>query len=80
VKTQAPMIPFSAIASPLVASIVKKSKTKPVAVQNDKVEADYTDGILTLTLPKVEKAVNKVVKVNLGGKEPAAIEGEADAQ
>ncbi|MEC4817547.1 MAG: Hsp20/alpha crystallin family protein [Scytonema sp. PMC 1069.18] len=39
----------------------------PVAVQNDKVEADYRDGILTLTLPKVEEVRNRVVKINLGG-------------
>lgn len=51
----------------------------PVAVQNDKVKADFSDGVLTLTLPKVEEAVNRVVKVNLGGKESAAIEGEANA-
>jgi HSP20 family protein len=52
----------------------------PVAVQNSKVKADFTNGILTLTLPKVEEAVNKVVKVNLAGAEKPAIEGEADAQ
>ncbi len=38
----------------------------PARVQNDKVEAEYKDGILTLTLPKVEAEKNKVVKVNLG--------------
>lgn len=37
----------------------------PVAVQNDKVQAEYKDGILSLTLPKVEAVRNKVVKVNL---------------
>ncbi|XQQ07622.1 MAG: Hsp20/alpha crystallin family protein [Leptolyngbya sp. IPPAS B-1204] len=45
----------------------------PVAVQNDKVEAEYKDGILTLTLPKVEEVRNKVVKVDLTASEqPAA--------
>ncbi len=39
----------------------------PIAVQNDQVQANYTDGILSLTLPKVVEAQNKVVKVNLGG-------------
>jgi HSP20 family protein len=48
----------------------------PVAVQNSKVKADFTNGILTLTLPKVEEAVNKVVKINLAGPEKPAIEGE----
>jgi HSP20 family protein len=37
----------------------------PVAVQNDQVQADFTNGILTLTLPKVEAAKNRVVKLNL---------------
>lgn len=37
----------------------------PVAVQNDQVKADFTNGILTLTLPKVETAKNRVVKLNL---------------
>ncbi|MFL9449957.1 MULTISPECIES: Hsp20/alpha crystallin family protein [Nostocales] len=38
----------------------------PFPVQNDKVQADYRDGILTLTLPKVEAVCNRVVKINLG--------------
>lgn len=38
----------------------------PVRVQNDKVEAEYKDGILALNLPKAEDEKNKVVKVNLG--------------
>jgi HSP20 family protein len=39
----------------------------PVAVQNDKVQADFQDGILTLTLPKVDEVRNRVVKINLTG-------------
>jgi len=38
----------------------------PVRIQNDKVQADYKDGILHLTLPKAEAEKNKVFKVNLG--------------
>ncbi|MBE9181131.1 Hsp20/alpha crystallin family protein [Oculatella sp. LEGE 06141] len=38
----------------------------PARVQNDKVEAEYKDGILSLNLPKVEAEKNKVVKVNIG--------------
>lgn len=50
----------------------------PDAVQNDSVEASFTDGVLTLTLPKVVEARNKVVKISLGGTEAPAIEaGEA---
>lgn len=37
----------------------------PVAVKNDQVKADFTNGILTLTLPKVEAATNRVVKLDL---------------
>ncbi len=37
-----------------------------VRIQNDKVEAEYKDGILKLTLPKAEEEKSKVVKVNLG--------------
>lgn len=39
----------------------------PGAVQNDQVKADYQDGILTLTLPKVPELRNQVVKINLAG-------------
>lgn len=35
-------------------------------VDNQKVQAEYKDGILTLTLPKMEDERRKVVKVNLG--------------
>ncbi|ERT07428.1 hsp20/alpha crystallin family protein [Lyngbya aestuarii BL J] len=37
----------------------------PEAIINTEVKADYTNGILTLTLPKAPEAVNRVVKVNL---------------
>lgn len=35
-------------------------------IQNDKVQAEYKDGILSLTLPKAEEEKTKVVKVNIG--------------
>jgi len=38
----------------------------PLPVQNDKVSAEYKDGILTLTLPKLENDRNRVFKINLG--------------
>lgn len=38
----------------------------PVNIQNTKVTADYKDGILHLTLPKMVEEKNKVVKINLG--------------
>jgi HSP20 family protein len=37
----------------------------PAHIKNDSVQAEYKDGILTLTLPKVTEARNKVVKINL---------------
>lgn len=38
----------------------------PSEVQNDKVEAEYKDGILRLTMPKAVSDKGKVVKVNIG--------------
>ncbi|MGE5655374.1 MAG: Hsp20/alpha crystallin family protein, partial [Actinomycetota bacterium] len=38
----------------------------PAQIQNEQVQAEFKDGILTLTLPKVTEARNKVVKINLG--------------
>ncbi|BCL37734.1 molecular chaperone [Nostoc sp. MS1] len=38
----------------------------PTLIQNDKVQAEYKNGILRLTLPKAESERNKVVKVNIG--------------
>lgn len=46
----------------------------PEAIQNDAIAADFTNGLLTLTLPKVEEARNKVVKVSLT--QPADTSGE----
>jgi len=37
----------------------------PAHVQNDKVQAEYKNGILTLTLPKVEGEKHKAVKINV---------------
>lgn len=35
-------------------------------IQNDQVQAEYKDGILSLTLPKAEEEKTKIVKVNIG--------------
>lgn len=40
-----------------------RSVNLPVAVQADKAQATYKDGILTLTLPKAEESKPKVIKV-----------------
>jgi HSP20 family protein len=54
----------------------------PDAVQNDNVTADFSHGVLTLTLPKVVEARNKVVKISLsnGTAAPTFEVGEAQAQ
>ncbi len=52
----------------------------PVAVQNNQVKADYTDGILTLTLPKVEEVKNKVFKVSLDNTNQSASEAEVNQE
>ena len=38
----------------------------PSQIQNSKVQAEYKNGILQLTLPKAESEKHKAVKVNLG--------------
>ncbi|HLO50287.1 MAG TPA: Hsp20/alpha crystallin family protein [Kamptonema sp.] len=38
----------------------------PARIQNEKVEAEYKDGILNLNLPKAEAEKNRVVKVSVG--------------
>lgn len=37
----------------------------PVAIHNDQLQAEFQNGILTLTMPKVKTAQNRVVKVNV---------------
>ncbi|MBE9045308.1 Hsp20/alpha crystallin family protein [Pleurocapsales cyanobacterium LEGE 10410] len=39
----------------------------PVAVKTDEIKSDFEKGVLTLTLPKVEDAPKKSVKVKLEG-------------
>ncbi|MDZ8050064.1 MAG: Hsp20/alpha crystallin family protein [Aulosira sp. ZfuVER01] len=38
----------------------------PTQIENDKVEAEYKDGILRLTMPKLVSEKQKTVKVNIG--------------
>lgn len=52
----------------------------PVPVQNDKVDANFNNGILTLTLPKTEAAKNRVVKVNLAGTETTPLQDAAQTE
>ncbi len=39
----------------------------PARIQNDKVQAEFKNGVLCLTMPKAEEEKNKVVRINLGG-------------
>lgn len=49
----------------------------PEAIQHDAVAAQVADGLLTLTLPKVVDARNRVVKVSLDNPTPAPDAGTA---
>ncbi len=51
----------------------------PAKVNNGAVQADYRDGILTLTLPKREEDVHRVVKVDLQHLASAPVEAESVA-
>jgi HSP20 family protein len=37
----------------------------PTPVKNDQIQSEFKNGLLTLTMPKLEKSARKVVKVNL---------------
>ncbi len=51
----------------------REEVTLPGEVDADHASADYHDGILTLTLPKSERAKVRTIKI---GAQPTAIEGE----
>lgn len=42
-----------------------QSFTLPTSVKTDKIEANYRDGILTITLPKAEEAKPKAIEVKV---------------
>ena len=42
-----------------------RSVAIPTTVEGDKVKASYTDGVLTVTLPKAEEAKPKQIEVNV---------------
>jgi HSP20 family protein len=39
----------------------------PTRIQNDKVQAEFKNGVLCLTMPKAEEEKNRVVTINLAG-------------
>ena len=49
----------------------------PIKVQNQQVKADLKDGILTLTLPKLQEEQHKIFKVNLGQSQESTASLEA---
>lgn len=53
----------------------------PTRIQNDKVQAEFQNGVLCLTLPKAEEERNKVVTVSLQGQtNQQAINGQQTIQ
>ena len=42
-----------------------RSANLPTGVQADKAKASYKDGVLTVTIPKVEEAKPKTIKINV---------------
>lgn len=47
--------------------------TLPTAIKHEEVTADFVDGILQLTLPKVVSTAKKVVKLNLTDTKPDTV-------
>ncbi|NJR56255.1 MAG: Hsp20/alpha crystallin family protein [Acaryochloris sp. CRU_2_0] len=45
----------------------QRSIALPINVHNQKAKAEFKDGVLTLTMPKMEESKRKVVKLNLNG-------------
>lgn len=52
----------------------------PARIQNDKVQAEFQNGILCLTMPKDEQEKNKVVIVSLNRQSNQAISGQQNGQ
>ncbi len=52
----------------------------PARIQNDKVQAEFNNGVLCLTMPKAEEEKNKVVTINLGGQKQAEQIQQGQAQ
>ena len=44
-----------------------RSMTLPIDVEHEQVQADYTNGLLVVTLPKAEKAKPKQIAVSVAG-------------
>ena len=53
-----------------------RSVALPAPVQSDQVEADYHNGVLTLTLPKREEVKPKRIQIKAGERQPQQIDGQ----
>lgn len=51
----------------------------PVPIQNDKIEANLRNGVLTLMLPKVEEAINRTVKIEPASEEQPTLEAQVSS-
>ncbi|MGG6263704.1 Hsp20/alpha crystallin family protein [Leptolyngbya sp. AN03gr2] len=52
----------------------------PAAIQNDQVKAEFLDGILTLTLPRLQAVKPAIVKLNLTGTDMPAVAAQEAPQ
>ena len=50
----------------------------PVRVQGDRAEADFTDGVLTLRIPKAEEVKPRQIRINAGGNGTQHAEQDVD--
>ena len=49
------------------------------SLDSDRIQADYTDGVLVLRVPVAEKAKPRRVEINTAGAHPTAIDAHSDA-
>jgi HSP20 family protein len=63
--TKQPVEGYQDLKKEMKLSGYKRSFDLNNTVNTDKINADYTDGILTLTLPKKEEQKTKEVKINI---------------
>jgi HSP20 family protein len=60
------------------AGVFTRNISLPLPVQADEVQAETENGILTLTMPKLEQARARTIKITARRAEPAVIEGVVD--
>ncbi|HWE61958.1 MAG TPA: Hsp20/alpha crystallin family protein [Chloroflexota bacterium] len=60
------------------AGVLSRTITLPIAVQSDNVQAETEQGILTLTMPKLEEARARTIKINARRADPSVIESAVE--